>query len=99
MTVKELLKMAAKAAGVEDKFIYIEDSDLDNGAWWNPLENDGDAFTLMVKMNMHIAVWKDCVDIGFDGYHLEEELITDGDAFAATRRAITRAAAVIGRLL
>lgn len=106
MTDKELLELAANAA----RYKYM------NGAlWdgrdvvdygWNPLEDDGQALRLAVKL--HISVWVDSLDACcswvFDGQNpftegmqqLAQE-ITSGDPYAATRRAIVRTAAEIGK--
>ena len=78
---------------------------------WNPLTDDGDALRLAVKLGLHVmqypiydepkhsAIAKKsarllddtCVDtcVGIEVY--------DSDPYAATRRAIVRAAAEIGR--
>ena len=108
MTDRELLELAAKAAGIEDISYYLDDF------LWNPLTDDGDALRLAVKLNMRIAVreyrtevfhWRD-LDPAVDvlGFELSEPIIKllakeahDGDACAATRRAIVRAAAEIGK--
>lgn len=50
MTDRELLELAAKAAGMPwDR--WVEDGD----ASWNPLEDDGDALRLAVKLRIAIA--------------------------------------------
>lgn len=65
MNDRELLEAAARAAGYGE-VIYLSDEDLYALAWtplgkqenewrfWNPLENDGDAFCLMVDLKMKI---------------------------------------------
>jgi hypothetical protein len=89
MTDRELLEAAAKAAGIEltgdDQAAWLNRSSYG----WNPLTDDGDAFRLAVKLNLWEAVR--------DGYQHADSL--DGDPQAATRRAITRAAAEIGRTM
>lgn len=62
ITDRELLELAAKAAGVEHQGIYYRDrglriGDRSNGyatwiEWWNPLGNAGDAFVLAAKLNI-----------------------------------------------
>ncbi len=102
MTDKELLELAAKAAGIKDE-MWLRD-------WWNPLTDDGDALRLAVKLGV-------IVDVRYGGEesHLEfNEVcywVEKGrpykvmkfekgiDPYAATRRAIVRAAAEIGRTL
>lgn len=69
MTDKELLELAAKAAGLEldevhlayledeNTFIRHEpDSDRISGEW-NPLTSNSDAFQLMVNLNFCVTQW------------------------------------------
>ena len=82
------------------------------GRAWNPLTDDGDALRLAVRLGLHarqfpiiddgfdaplgmVEVWR--VD-GDDPMHVEF-LRSGDDRLAATRRAIVRAAAEIGRKL
>jgi hypothetical protein len=53
---------------------------------WNPLTDDGDALLVMVKLGIDIAK----AQVDYWDKH-------SNDPYAATRRAITRAAAEIGR--
>lgn len=113
-TDKELLIFAAKAAGLTG-YQYVEESEFtyphmerrnmggpEDGFFelqadvWSPLTDDGDALRLAVKLDMIIdvrgnhsaaAVWPDVVEP------------IDKDPYAATRRAIVRAAAAIGSKL
>ena len=108
MSDRELLELAAKAAGIKpdwyERGIAINHGlgkdDYHNDAWvdvWNPLADDGDAFRLAVNLGIDIGwgwdennkpsvvlIYEHVVDLGNDPY-------------AATRRAIVRAAAEIGR--
>lgn len=69
---------------------------------WNPLENDGDALRLAVELGICIAPGcntlthgsKYAVATGDNGEVLEERR---ADPYTATRRAIVRAAAEIGK--
>jgi hypothetical protein len=97
MTDKELLELAAKAAGVEypNGQTYCETLGvwgmLDNRpySWWNPLTDDGDALQLAVKLYKYDAFKiTDIFDAQFGEY----------DPYSATRRAIVRAAAAIGEM-
>lgn len=96
MTDKELLEMAAKAAGMG----YAPFSPK-NGYDWNPLNDDGDALRLAVKLRLNLnfeefdGVEYACVvpSKSHQGY---DEPMGD-DRAADTRRAIVRAAAEIGR--
>lgn len=98
MTDRELLELAAKAAGRWKKYVKgpIENRqeywgyDFD----WNPLTDDGDALRLAVKLG--INVWKD-EDIIWIGRSQQYRLEPTDDPYAFVRRAIVRAAAEIGR--
>ena len=96
MTDKELLELAAKAAnvaGIDGVYPIARDS---SGDWyeWNPLTDDGDALRLAVKLEMEL-------DFSDDETSATKELRVraveyhEGDPYAATRRAIVRAAAEI----
>jgi hypothetical protein len=99
-----MLLMAAKAAGIShDGAGFISESGLPIS--WNPLDNDGDALRLAVKLqlsvcNEHVRSGSACCMIDDDvigeaqGGDSGDE-ITEAD-YAATRLAITRAAASIG---
>jgi hypothetical protein len=106
MNDRELLEMAAKAAGIEIvdcacryeewPFKYAEGQG--RRGHWNPLTDDGDALRLAVKCDISIiqsGATRVCEDV--DGKHLADEVDTEGDGLLATRRAIVRAAAEIGR--
>ena len=112
MNDKELLELAAKAAGV--KALWSPDGvlrDCTNGhpaqniysaPPWNPLTDDGDALRLAVKLHINIEIWNVDTLIGANIYlmgrghgYFQERYTTD--PYAATRRAIVRAAAAIGK--
>jgi hypothetical protein len=72
---------------------------MDTAVLWNPLTDDGDALRLVVKLGLAVEV--DLCDDTTRVCETECELLAkhmhfDGDAEAATRRAIVRAAAHIG---
>ena len=95
MNDKELLELAAKAAGIElDKgwLVYLED----DGEAFNPLVRDDHALRLAVKLKMEIEIddHKTNAGRGFRFLEIEEH---SNDPYAATRRAIVRAASEIGR--
>lgn len=107
MTDKELLELAAKAAGL-NRFYYeylgnwglIED-DPESG-WWNPLTDDGDALRLAVKLGLTVCVSAKYQLTWAERNNKDDSLSKydfDGDPYAATRRAIVRAAAEIGKTL
>lgn len=104
----ELLELAAKAAGIFDSVDPIAVGP--NGAllirgnvWWDPLTDDGDAFRLQVKLGLRVVcVGLDHaeVDRGTDDSRITWQAVHNAcDPYAATRRAITRAAAEIGRTM
>lgn len=112
MTDRELLELAAKAAGFQNytmvgDSVFVETGAArgDCGYYWNPLTDDGDALRLAVKLGMTVNVENDigavCATSGWaDGRLLPDGVGTatfEGDPYAATRRAIVRAAAEIGR--
>ena len=105
MKDKELLDLAAKAAEIE-----LYETTFDGGEWercrvlWNPLTNDGDALRLAVRLSFCVSQWvlhePPDVMVGYitpdgDGHNWIED--HRGDSYAATRRAIVRAAAEIGK--
>ena len=103
MTDKELLTLAAKAAGYDETQTCVNEwfwELTDDNDWhpWNPLTDDGDALRLAVKLDMNIEVWNPFKEVWVvaEGYDVIEEPWGE-DKLAATRRAIVRAAAEIGR--
>jgi hypothetical protein len=96
MTDRELLELAAKACGLEEAKMRIEFNQ------WNPLEDDGDALRLAVQLKLEVFFHPSSVEAHIAGgrippiRHIARELY-DADPYAATRRAIVRAAAEIGR--
>jgi hypothetical protein len=124
MTDRELLELAAKAAGYtlkwgeayivgDDKIdctdmSYVVSGQPDEADWyWSPLEDDGDALRLAVKLGISVsfshstrldAAYPTIVEVGaFAGWCPTFTEVNANDWAAATRRAIVRAAAEIGR--
>ena len=104
---RELLELAAKAAGYEVAIAYQPDLPRclfvryeDKTFTWMPLIDDGDALRLAVKLGLRIDIdnginetcWKS------PNWKRGSELHND-DAYAATRRAIVKAAANIGETM
>jgi hypothetical protein len=111
MTDRELLELAAKAAGltIKKSQFYPRETLVEEppGEWnlWIPLEDDGDAFRLFTKMpfcTLYVSEIGVTVNLprpegrvlGLKCDEYAEE--HGGDIYAATRRAIVRAAAAIG---
>ena len=118
MTDRELLELAAKAAGMNMKawkwydglapHFHLMIDDMPTANTWNPLTDDGDALRLAVKLGLEVSM-------GAVGRHPETgevfgmTYVTSADydclekhsddPYAATRRAIVRAAAEIGRTM
>ena len=92
MSDRELLELAAKACGLEEAKMRIEFNQ------WNPIDGDGDALRLAVKLRLDVEYYKNeaGVEGWTDGYIYIKESFGN-DPLAATRRAIVRAAAEIGR--
>lgn len=114
MNDKELLELAAKAAGIElrpmqinnvtkkgdDRFIgYMTKADEWPRGWFDPLTDDGDALRLAVKLNLVVDTYSLCVYYHSDDLEIEEHYPQGViyDKVEATRRAIVRAAAEIGK--
>ena len=98
MTDHELLELAAKAAGYAFRkeispigidLFYVDDHH------WNPLTDDGDALRLAVKLCLVITSHGESVEVWIGDIECEE--FCNNDPYAATRRAIVRAAAEIGK--
>lgn len=80
-TDRELLELAAKAAGLSMKK-HGPSSDgrsaaLDNGFFWAPFDNDGDAFRLETKLSFSAVEWADGIEVG------ELETVSRGLRFVA----------------
>ncbi|WP_353627591.1 hypothetical protein ABNQ24_12560 [Ralstonia pseudosolanacearum] len=106
MSDRELLEKAAKAAGYEVEFSADGLSCWFKGKTtsWRPLFSDGDALRLAVKLSLDLYnySWADDPHIEAShekgsefGYASEHFANHDSDRYAATRRAIVRAAAAI----
>ena len=97
MSNRELLEFAAKAAGVWDETDPSNGMLKPSGQYWNPLTDDGDALRLAVKLRMSVFHSLSDVYVVDDDGDIEVEEGHKRDPLAATRRAIVRVAAEIGR--
>lgn len=107
ITDRELLELAARAAGELTPSWYGNQSYMEGVlSRWNPLTDDGDALRLAVKLGMVIDARHTTLEgmrynrVEYWGAPVRSRHIsfgdTEADFDAATRRAITRAAAAIG---
>lgn len=106
MSDRELLELAAKAAGygygefVKGGIVFATEDSL-----WNPLEDDGDAFRLACDLGLRVfpvARTESGTACSAVGAVTGERLSEVADALptrTATRQAIVRAAAEIGRMM
>ena len=106
MSDRELLEAAAKLAGISGVW-----SDYHQGIChsipgsldmhiWRPLTDDGDALRLAVKLKLRIIHYEDhgdaSVRVDHNGDRFHSWIARHGnDPYAATRRAIVRAAAAL----
>lgn len=100
MNEREMLLMAAKAAGIPQEFAG-NDAFMDGVLeQWNPLHDDGDALRLAVRLRLgislpiHESIQADVISFIDSSVSIREQ---GCDPFAAARLAITRAAAQIGK--
>ena len=107
----ELLGLAAKAAGLVGWEIH-DTPTLGLHIWakslfeergsgvWRPIDDDGDALRLAVRLKFAVNVWSGCSVM--TGAALNATCVLEDiseDPYAATRRAIVRAAAAIGEAM
>lgn len=100
-TDRELLELAARAAGVN-----LRDATFDG--WgdviqsnWNPIADDGDALRLMARLNINVSYRENIngawVVAEHEGIDFCPESLDGPHEDVATRRAIVKAAASIGK--
>ena len=97
---RELLELAAKAAGIPLKADFKERFEyyMADRLMWSPLKDDGDALRLAVKLQIDLVHFTGRLRADVAGAPDVYQMHYD-DPYAATRRAIVRAAAEIGRLM
>lgn len=107
-TDRELLELAAKAAGKEnmwfanngaDSCMFFHQPNRSVYGVWNPLTDDGDALRLAVKLGLTIYQWPDEICACNEKGTINEAVAKTESIYAATRRAIVRAAAAIGEAM
>ena len=110
MTDREMLELAAKAAGYavewhevvvsrRGRFGLIEHTKKDgfrlNFQRWDPLTDDGDALRLAVRLHMQVSITTEsCRAETLPALGVR---VNDKDEMSATRRAVVMAAAAVGR--
>ncbi len=105
MTDRELLELAAKAAGVSAYWGHASGQMILEGmvggheypepVCWNPLVDDGDALRLAVKMGLVIDCSRPSAGLPYQQHAIWFDELCDNATL--TRRAIVRAAAEIGK--
>jgi hypothetical protein len=105
MTDREMLELAAKAAGIEIWWYSAGNTFclMGHHVEWNPLTDDGDALRLAIDLGLSIRVLEKCVYVETDpetllgpSQYSALEMYGD-DPYDATRLAIVRVAAEIGK--
>lgn len=105
--IRELLELAAKAAGYKIRGDWEYDESwgfkVSTGpgapTWWNPYHDDGDSRRLEVRLTLSVihSTGGAAMVMSHDMGVSITETPSDGDSEAATRLAVLRAAAEIGR--
>lgn len=104
---QELLELAALAVGnnseLSDDLQAMHWHELQSMGAWNPLEDDGDAFRLMVSLGIEVnrvnCMKKTICFYSRHGAIIQFDEQSNCDPCASTRRAIVLAAAAIGERL
>lgn len=105
MNDKELLELAAKAAGIGSVLCYegvrncLRVGDRKSYKLWSPLTDDGDALMLAAKLELDVEVFRGFGEVWCsDVYALHSARVDmTNDRAADYRRAITICAAEIGK--
>lgn len=115
MTDGELLELAARAAGIKytikDGVFVAHGNKNEPPIPWNPLDDDGDALRLAVKLGIDLLFTFEDVEAVATMHARQEDqemispwaceswTLKKQDPYVATRRAIVLAAAEIGRAM
>lgn len=105
MNDRELLELAAKAAGIDLSWDqdfggadFLPPLNVIGWKGWAPLADDGDAFRLAVKLTLEIDICHSGIAVRTPkGHKILIDADEEKDGYKATRRAIVRAAAEIGK--
>lgn len=107
MTEREMLELAANAAGITGyrysvSFGCMANWNESDGGWfdacclWNPLEDDGDALRLAAALRIDITNLNDRVSAACDDSFYSVSTPGGSDMAAGIRLAITKVAAAAG---
>lgn len=102
MTDQQILELAAKAAGVGPVLCFesarncLRIGDRESYRLWRPLDDDGDALRLAIKLGICIVFMEDHDSVGAEHSRHGVMIIEAMDDFG-TRRAVVRAAADIAK--
>ncbi len=102
MTDQQILELAAKAAGISPVLCFesarncLRIGDRESYRLWRPLDDDGDALRLAIKLGICIVFMEDHDSVGAEHSRHGVMIIEAMDDFG-TRRAIVRAAADIAK--
>lgn len=103
MDDRELLELAAKAAGYQVEWVknsgcYYRCEEEIGREQWDPLDDDGDALRLGAKLVLNVLASEACILAEDEnGVECIEYIYGPEDYTSGWRRAIVRAAAEIGR--
>ena len=99
---RELLELAARAAGIETHGAMRADWLNGHSTYWNPLEDDGDALRLAVELRLNFTTGDLACAASWPPHKAWVNEVVEAhqdNRASATRRAITRAAAEIWRAM
>lgn len=107
MRDNEMLELAAKAAGYvckwhpDDPFFLRSMHIAPKWEPWNPLDNEADALALAKKLGLLVRLVETGINVIFKANDqlMQLSVSHNGNVSTATRRAIVRAAAELGRLM
>ncbi|WP_170245503.1 hypothetical protein, partial [Pseudomonas extremaustralis] len=102
MNDQQILELAAKAAGIGPVLCFesarncLRIGDRESYRLWRPLDDDGDALRLAIRLGICIVFMEDHDSVGAEHSRHGVMIIEAMDDFG-TRRAIVRAAADIAK--
>lgn len=102
MNDQQILELAAKSAGIGPVLCFesarncLRIGDRESYRLWRPLDDDGDALRLAIKLGICVVFMEDHDSVGAEHSRHGVMIIEAMDDFG-TRRAIVRAAAAIGK--